>query len=147
MRRRLLGIGLLLVGLMGPGIVLAAEPVEITGRDAEAIHAVVQSQLDAFAEDDAAKAFDLSSASTRKLLGSPDRFLRMIKAEYPAIYRHRRAIFLAPQMLDGAALQVVRLTDGDNNVWVAIYRMAFEQQEGKWKIDGCSLLETTSVSV
>ncbi len=146
MIRRLCAAILLLFGLLGTWTVRAAPPIEIAGRDAEAIHAAVQSQLDAFAEDDAAKAFALSTASTRTLLGSADSFLRMIKYEYPPIYRHRRAIFLPPQMLDGAALQVVRLTDPDNNVWVAIYRMKVEP-DGNWRIDGCSLVETTTVSI
>jgi hypothetical protein len=145
MKWRLFAMILLLAGLIGSPTVHGAT-MEITGQDAQAIHAVVQSQLDAFAEDDAAKAFALSTVSTRTLLGSADNFLRMIKYEYPPIYRHRRAIFLPPHMVDGAALQIVRLTDRENNVWVAIYRMAVEP-DGKWKIDGCSLLETTSVSV
>ena len=145
MKWRLFAMILLLAGLSGPPTIYGAS-VEITGQDAQAIHAVVQSQFDAFAEDDAAKAFALSTDSTRNLLGSADKFLRMIKYDYPPIYRHRRAIFLPPYMVDGAALQIVRLTDRENNVWVAIYRMAVDQ-DGKWKIDGCSLLETTSVSV
>jgi hypothetical protein len=149
MIRRLCAAALLLLGLVGPGTVQSAwavPPLEITGRDAEAIQAVVQSQLDAFAADDAVKAFELSTASTRNILGSADSFLQMIKYEYPPIYRHRRALFMPPQLLEGQALQVVRLTDRDNNVWVAIYRMKVEQ-DGKWRIDGCSLVETTSVSV
>jgi hypothetical protein len=146
MTRRLFAIWVLLCGLLGAWTSHAAPPIEITGRDAEAIHAVVQSQLDAFAADDAAKAFSLSTASTRRILGDADSFLQMIKSEYPPIYRHRRAIFLPPQLLDGDALQVVRLTDAENYVWVAIYRMKVEQ-DGKWRIDGCSLLETSSISV
>jgi hypothetical protein len=150
MKSRWLGMVLLLCGLAGPWSLVssaqAADAIEITGREAEAIRTAVQAQLDAFAADDAAKAFALSTASTRNVLGSADNFLLMIKQEYPPVYRHRRAIFLAPQMLNGNTLQVVRLTDQDNNVWVAIYRMKVEQ-DGKWRIDGCSLLETTTVSI
>lgn len=114
--------------------------------DAQAIRIVIQSQLDAFEEDDAVKAFDLAAASTRVQLGDAENFLRLIKEKYPPIYRHRLAIFSAPEMVDGYALQIVRLTDRDNLVWLAVYRMQRET-DGNWKIEGCRLLETTSISV
>lgn len=118
----------------------------LSRADAQAIHDVIQSQLDAFAEDDAVKAFELAASSTQALLGNPDNFLQLIKEKYPPIYRHRIAIFQEPEIVDGSAHQVVRLTDHDNLVWVAVYRMQ-QEPDGKWKIEGCKLLETTSVSV
>jgi len=114
--------------------------------DVQAIRIVIQSQLDAFEEDDAVKAFDLAAASTRVQLGDAENFLRLIKEKYPPIYRHRLAVFSAPEMVDGYALQIVRLTDRDNLVWLAVYRMQRET-DGNWKIEGCRLLETTSISV
>lgn len=114
--------------------------------DAKAIHVVVKSQLDAFSKDDAVRAFDLATSSTRAQIGSPDRFLRLVKEQYDAIYRHRVAIFANPEVIDGNTIQTVRLTDRDGQVWVAMYKMRREQ-DGKWKIDGCQLFGTTSVSV
>jgi hypothetical protein len=38
------------------------------------------------------------------------------------------------------------LTDRENIVWIAIYEME-QEADGSWKIDGCSLFETTSVSI
>jgi hypothetical protein len=147
LKRRMIAAMCLLAALFGSWTTATAVAVEMTGSDAEAVRAVVQAQLDAFAEDDAAKAFELATVSTRTLLGSPESFLQMIKQEYPAIYRHRGALFTPPEMMiNGMALQVVRLTDHDDLVWVAIYRMQREQ-DGNWKIDGCTLLRTASTSI
>ncbi|MDB5762369.1 MAG: hypothetical protein JWQ21_1364 [Herminiimonas sp.] len=145
MKRRALIIFNLLLGLLAPWAIGDAIAEEMNPVDAQAIHFVIQSQLDAFAEDDAAKAFGFATSSTRILIGSADDFLRLIKNEYPVIYRNRLALFAVPELVDGQALQIVRLTDSDNFVWVAIYSMQ-QESDGTWKIDGCKLIETASVS-
>ncbi|HEX2531068.1 MAG TPA: DUF4864 domain-containing protein [Burkholderiaceae bacterium] len=122
----------------------AAAPV--APADVKSIRHVVQSQLKALAEDDAAKAFSLATRSTRAQLGSADNFLQLIKEEYSPIYRNRLAIFSEAEIINGNTIQVVRITDRDSHVWVALYQMEREH-DGSWKIDGCSLFETTSVSV
>lgn len=119
---------------------------DITTADAIAIHQVVQSQLDALSNDDAASAFDLATSEKRMLIGSPDNFLRLIKEEYNPIYRYQRVIFSRPEVVDGDAAQMVRVTDGYSRVWVAIFWMQ-QENDGNWRIDGCQLLETASISV
>ncbi|HEY0846472.1 MAG TPA: DUF4864 domain-containing protein [Noviherbaspirillum sp.] len=119
---------------------------DITTADAIAIHEVVQSQLEALSNDDAASAFELATPEKRMLIGSPDNFLRIIKEEYNPIYRYQRVIFSRPEVVDGDAVQLVRVTDGYSRVWLAIFWM-LQGEDGNWRIDGCQLLETTSVSV
>ncbi len=80
------------------------------------------------------------------LIGSPDKFLRLIKEEYNPIYRYQRVIFSAPEVVNGDAIQVVRVTDNSSRVWLAIFWMQ-QEEDSRWKIDGCQLLETTSVSI
>jgi hypothetical protein len=144
-KRRALMMGLLFCSMMSwSGARLFAQ--QIDKADVQEIHAVVQAQLEAFAEDDAEKAFELATASTKLLLGTPDNLLWLVKTQYPPVYRHRYAIFLAPEMVDGDPHQIVRLTDRDNLVWVAVYKLKREQ-DGSWKIDGCTLFETNSISV
>lgn len=142
MKRRLFTL-MLLGGAVLPWVAGAAE---LSSEDADAIHAVVQSQLDAFAEDDAVKAFSLSTSATRSRIGSADDFLRMVKQYYTPIYRHRRALFQSPEVVNGRIVLRVRLTDPDSNVWLALYHVQRES-DGAWKIAGCKLIETASVSV
>lgn len=142
----LLATATLLVGLVGPWWTNAMALDAITTADAIAIHDVVQLQLEALANDDADRAFELATSEKRKLIGSPDRFLQIIKEQYHPIYRYERVIFSSPEVIDGNAIQMVRVTDGNSKVWVAVFWMK-EDKESRWKIDGCQLLETTSVSV
>jgi hypothetical protein len=136
----------LLVGLGMPWWASGAMAAALRSDDARAIQIVVQSQLNALAEDDAPRAFALATSAIRSRIGNADDFLQMIKHDYDPVYRHQRAIFSAPEIIDGNIIELVRLTDRDNRVWVAIYKME-QDNDGSWKIDGCQLLETTSISV
>jgi hypothetical protein len=144
--KRLLATASLLVGLCAPWWNSAWAIDDITTADAIAIHEVVQSQLEALSNDDAVSAFELATPEKRMLIGSPDKFLRLIKEEYNPIYRYQRVIFAKPEVINGDAIQVVRVTDGSSRVWLAVFWMQ-QGEDSAWRIDGCQLLETTSVSI
>lgn len=139
----------LLIGLeASSAAIAAAEPIgDITTADAIAIHAAVESQLEALAEDDAASAFELTSPTKRMQIGTADNFLRIVKEQYTPIYRPQLVIFSRPQVVDGNAVQIVRLTDDDRHVWVAVFWMLQQEDDSSWKIDGCQLLQTSSMSI
>jgi len=145
--KRLLVTASILAGLVVPWCNSAMAVENITTADAIAIHETVQSQLEAFSNDDADGAFQLATPEKRLLIGSPDKFLQLIKEEYHPIYRYQRVIFSPAEVVDGEAIQVVRITDGYSRVWVAVFWMQQGEEDSSWKIDGCQLLETTSVSV
>lgn len=145
MKQMLVKAGLL-VALSLPWWNSAQAIDDITTADAIAIHEVVQSQLEALSNDDAASAFELATPEKRMLIGSPDNFLRLIKEEYNPIYRYQRVIFSRPEVVDGDAVQLVRVTDGYSRVWLAVF-WVLQGEDGVWRIDGCQLLETSSVSV
>lgn len=144
--KRLLATASLLIGLGAPWWNSALAINDITTADAIAIHEVVQSQLEALSNDDAVSAFELATPEKRMLIGSPDNFLRLIKEEYNPIYRYQRVIFSKPEVINGDAIQVVRVTDGTSRVWLAVFWMQ-QGEDSMWRIDGCQLLETTSVSI
>ena len=72
---RSLGMGLVLVA----GTAFASD---LPAAVAVKARAVVQAQLDAFAADDARRAFLLASPSARKHLGSPDNFIHLGRERY-----------------------------------------------------------------
>jgi hypothetical protein len=145
MKRKIFVVFNVLMGLIVFFWMSVAVPASMNALDAKAITVVVQKQLDAFAKDDAKSAFALAGPVTQLQMGSADNFLQLIKKYYYPIYRHQVAYLLRPEILDGNIVQVVRLTDRDSHVWLAIYWMQ-RDDAGNWKIDGCQLLETTSVS-
>ncbi len=119
---------------------------QLSKKDVAAIQSAVQLQINALANDDAASAFELTTVDTRNRLGTADNFLRLIKEQYDPVYRHQTALFSVPQMVHGKIYQLVRLTDLNSHVWVAIYLMHKDEQ-GAWKIDGCELVETKTVAI
>lgn len=136
----------LLALLMCTALPVASAIADLNSADVRAIHGVIQSQIQALAQDDAVGAFDLASPDAKERLGTPENFLQIIKEHYSPIYRHRLALFSPPENINGNIIQIVRLTTRDSHVWLAVYRMQ-RDTEGRWRVDGCQLFETGSVSV
>jgi hypothetical protein len=117
-----------------------AEPV--SAGDTKAVRAVVEAQLDAFAADDAKKAFSYAAPSIRAMFGTPERFVAMVRAGYPAVYRPASVTFLQPLWLQGQLLQGVHLTDADGAQWIATYSLE-RQPDKSWRISGCDVQPAT----
>jgi hypothetical protein len=116
-----------------------AEPV--AAGDARAVQAVIEAQLGAFAADDAKRAFSYASSSIREMFGTPDRFMAMVRASYPVIYRPTSVIFLRPLWVEGQLVEGVQLTDGSGMLWLATYRLE-RQADKSWRISGCDVQPT-----
>ena len=136
MTRRLARLSLLLALTMllhGPASAQAASP-EQTG----AMRAVVEAQLAAFADDDAARAFSYAAPAIRQMFGSPERFLAMVRSGYPVVYRPATVTFLNPHRVEGQWIQGVHMTDAGGTLWLAIYRLDL-QPDRTWRISGCDV--------
>ena len=74
--------------------------------------------------DDAERAFSYAAPSIRAMFGTPERFLAMVRAGYPVVYRAgRRRPSCIPLRVDGQLVQGVHLTDADGALWLAAYRL------------------------
>ncbi len=128
------------------GIAFAATPPAraqpIADADARAARTIVGAQLQAFASDDAKRAFSYAAPSIRAMFGTPERFLAMVRAGYPAVYRATGVTFLIPLRVDGDLVQGVHLTDPAGVLWLATYRLE-RQPDGTWRIAGCDLRPAT----
>lgn len=143
---RALAIGCALyIGLVGCLLSPVAQAAGVGTAESRAIQAAVQRQFDAFDRDDAAAAFAQASSAARDRFGTPERFMEMVKEQYQPVYRRRSVIFTDVERVDGLTVLSVRVTDADDRVWVALYQMQREA-DGQWRILGCQLLETKSVS-
>jgi hypothetical protein len=117
-----------------------AEPV--SASDTKAIRLVVEAQLEAFATDDAKRAFSYAAPSIRDMFGTPDRFLAMVREGYPVVYRPASVIFLNPEWVQGQLLQGVQLTDSSGGLWLATYRLE-RQPDKSWRISGCDVQQSS----
>jgi Domain of unknown function (DUF4864) len=140
MARFLAAFCLTLVAVFGASVAARAEPV--SAADAHAARTVVSAQLAAFASDDAKRAFSYAAPSIRQMFGTPERFLAMVRAGYPAVYRAAGVTFLIPVRVEGDLVQGVHLTDGAGALWLATYRLE-RQPDGSWRIAGCDVQPAT----
>ena len=116
----------------------AAHAERVSAEDTQAVRAVVEAQLSAFAADDAKRAFSYAAPAIREMFGSPDRFLEMVRAGYPVVYRPASVVFLNPEWVEGQLLQGVHMTDAGGALWLAIYRLE-RQPDKSWRIAGCEV--------
>lgn len=111
---------------------------ELSGQDALAIRAVIAEQLDAFAQDDAPRAFSLATPGIRAQFGTPEAFIEMVRTGYPVVYRPKSVQFEEPVIAGGEVIQPVRMIDSEGRAWLALYPMQ-RQPDGAWRINGCQL--------
>lgn len=127
-----------LVFLIALAPIFASAQGGVPPEDARAMREVVQAQLDAFRNDDAARAFSLATPAIRETFGTAEKFLDMVRGSYAAVYRPGSVAFEAPIEVEGQIVQPVRLTDTEGRAWLALYPMQ-RQRDGMWRTNGCQL--------
>lgn len=137
MRNLVLSVLLLVCGAAFGPAGLAQEPV-VAPADAKAIEQVIRAQLDAFAHDDADKAFSYAAPGIRGVFGNAANFISMVKRGYPVVYRPASVIFLKAIPDGEAVIQPVCMTDEEGRIWIAVYLME-RQAGGAWLTNGCRL--------
>ena len=116
-----------------------ASSTSLSPQDAALVRTVVQSQLAAFAADDAVKAFSYAAPNIRKTFGTASVFLDMVRRGYPVVYRPASSAFLTVEGAGNQAVQRVRLQDAAGDSYVAVYTL--ERQKNKiWLITGCQVV-------
>ena len=106
--------------------------------DGNAIVAVIQSQLDAFKGDRAVEAFGYASPGIQSMFQTPDRFMKMVRNGYSAVYRPREVQFLDLIVERGELAQRVLFVGPDGVPVIAHYYME-RQPDGSWRISGVTL--------
>lgn len=133
---------LILILLLAAGIPWGeARAAELGAADAQRVRAVIQAQLDAFAADDAKRAFSYAAPQLRRMFGTPETFMRMVRDSYPVVYRHATVAYLKPELEQGAVTQAVHFTDAAGGLWLALYRLE-RQSDRSWRISACQLVRT-----
>ncbi len=131
LQRCLVGVLTLLL-MMALG---SAPAATLRAADEKAVITVVQSQLAAFAADDAQKAFSFAAPAIQKMFETAPNFLAMVRQQYPVVYRPASTVFLKPETRDGQVVLRVQLTDADGRAWLAAYSL--QQVNRQWRIAGC----------
>ena len=110
-----------------------------------AMRSVIQTQLDAFARNDAVKAYAQASPRIQSIFPSTDIFMAMVCQGYSALISPAFVSFLG--IVDDSVRPVVRvLVEGrDGRRWMAFYTMV-QLDDASWRIGGCFLTKLSEES-
>jgi hypothetical protein len=138
---------LLALALALPNLAIADDPAStLATPDQQAIHQVVQAQLDAFQHDDGAKAFGFATPTIQQRFGDAATFMQMVKQGYTPVYRPRSVAFEKLVDTQQGPDQILRLVGPDGLTYAAHYLMQ-KQPDGSWMINGCYLTRLEDQSV
>jgi hypothetical protein len=121
----------LLIGLAAPAC---------AANDVATAQVVINSQVEAFGRDDAAKAYSYAAPAIQSLFPQPEIFLSMVQRSYAPVYRHKSFEFGEARVADGRIAQRVHILDANGEAWEALYTLE-QQPDGSLKIIGCVLIK------
>ena len=135
-RRRTFGWLLVSLAAMLFSMAGQAQAADLSKKDATAIQAVIQDQLNALAVDDADRAFSFAAPGIREMMGNAQNFLAMVRTGYPVVHRPASVAFLKPELRGAQVIQAAQMTDAKGVAWLAIYNLQ-RQPDKSWRISGC----------
>jgi hypothetical protein len=128
--------------LLVAALILAASAAlaqRASDKDLAAIRAVIEAQIEAFKRDDGEAAFRLASPRIKTIFKDPDTFMRMVRADYQAVYRPRLVSFRDLEIIEGNLVQPVLVIGPSGVPQMALYIME-RQPDGAWSIGGCVIV-------
>ena len=112
---------------------------------ATAMRSVIQTQLDAFARNDAVKAYAQASPRIQSTFPNTEIFMAMVRQGYSALISPAFVSFLG--VVDDSGRPVVRVLVEERNGrrWMAFYTMV-QLADASWRIGGCFLTKLSEES-
>lgn len=137
-----LSCSLLCLALVVPAFAAPPDEPTLPASEWNAIQKVVEDQLAALKKGDGVKAMTYAAPGIQMQFGTPENFLRMVQTGYAPLLDARYTVFLEGAIIEGVAIQPLRLVLPDNTVLVALYQMQ-RMPDGRWRIAGCRLAPST----
>ena len=109
------------------------------------IQKTIQSQINAFQEDDFGVAFEFASPNIQRIFKSSKRFGIMVSQSYPMVYRPADVRFLELETIQEEFWQKVQIQDRQGRYHIMAYRMV--SVDGRWLINGVQLLPSEEIGV
>ena len=113
--------------------------MNLTDRDRTTIRSVIEQQLQAFQQNNAAAAFACASPSIQAQFENSEKFMWMVQTHYEVVYRPRSVIFEAIAKVEEFPAQKVLLMTSNGDLLRAVYLMQ-QQPDFSWRIHGCLLM-------
>ena len=127
-----------MVIFLATGIVRAQSEPNMPAELQTEAQRIIGSQIQAFRSEDHEKAFSFAAPSIQQIFGSTDRFIKMVKNGYGAIYGARNWSFGRGEVRGDALVQEVLIIGPQGRDWVALYTLR-KQPDGTWRIAGVQM--------
>lgn len=118
-------------------------PARAQDEPEAAIRGVIQSQIEAFLQDDFATAFTFASPAIRGIFQTPENFGVMVRNGYPMVWRPEAVEFGELREIGGRLWQRVIVRDAEGRLHALDYQMV--PGEDGWRINGVQLLQAPEV--
>ena len=103
-------------------------------NNGQKIQGVISQQISSFQVDDFDKAFTFASPSIKNIFGNPNNFGKMVRRDFPMVWRTKGVDYLELSLVGDALVQRVMITDKIGEIFILNYIMV-ETNKG-WKIRG-----------
>jgi Domain of unknown function (DUF4864) len=122
-----------------------AQADELSPAEKTEFQRIISAQIQAFRADDGKAAYGFAAPLVKQAFPSVDMFMGMVKQGYPQVYRPQSFAF-EDAALDpvGRPTQKVSIVGPDGKSYLATYTMQ-KQEDGTWRIAGCTLSEIPGV--
>jgi hypothetical protein len=119
-------------------VIATANSDGASSDDSNEIRSVILEQMEAFRQDDGAAAFAIAAPEIQTKFGDPERFMAIVAAIYPQVYRPQKVTFLDLNNTGDDVVQKVLLIGPNGRLVIALYQMI--EINGHWRIKGCALI-------
>ncbi|TIO07918.1 DUF4864 domain-containing protein [Mesorhizobium sp.] len=112
----------------------------------KAAQATIDGQLRAFIADDGAAAYSFAAPNVKRIFPTVDTFMNMVTNGYPPVRKPQAYSFgKVQEMSPTSIIQQVLIVGPDGKDYEAVYTLE-QQPDGSFRITGCSLRASTSLS-
>ncbi|AZN99727.1 DUF4864 domain-containing protein [Mesorhizobium sp. M9A.F.Ca.ET.002.03.1.2] len=112
----------------------------------KAAQATIDGQLRAFIADDGAAAYSFAAPNVKRIFPTVDTFMNMVTNGYPPVRKPQTYSFgKVQEMSPTSIIQQVLIVGPDGKDYEAVYTLE-QQPDGSFRITGCSLRASTSLS-
>jgi hypothetical protein len=114
--------------------------------EVKAAQTVIDGQLKAFIANDGTAAYSFAAPNVKRIFPTVDTFMNMVTNGYPPVRRPQTYSFGKVQEISPTSIiQQVLIVGPDGRDYEAVYTLE-QQPDGTFRITGCSLRASTSLS-
>jgi len=114
--------------------------------EVKAAQSVIDSQLQAFQDNDGARAYSYAAPSIKRIFPTKEAFMNMVTNGYPPVHRAQSHAFgKVEETGPTSIIQQVLIVGPDGKDYEAVYTLE-RQPDGGYLITGCSLRASNSLS-